>query len=542
MSNIQIIIQTAGGIGLFLLGMIVLTDGLRTLAGSAMRSVLMRFTSSPATGALTGAASTAVLQSSSATTVAAVGFVGAEILTFPQALGIIFGANIGTTFKGWLIAILGFKLSLVNIFLPLVFIGAVLRLFTKGRLSAIGYSIAGFGLIFVGITAMQQSMIELHGFISFENLPADTFLSRILLLGIGLLFSAITQSSSAGVVAALTALFTDLINFNQAAALVIGMDIGTTITAAMATIGGSVGAKRTGFSHVIYNFLTATMALFLITPYTSIWEYLAPGQLINNAEIALVAFHTFFNTLGVFLIIPFTGHFAGFMEKLIPGKISTYTQKLDFTLLEDPNLALNAVQTTIKSETLGLLSHISAILGGKGKEKRIDIDELQSAINDTQSYIDKINVESGMGVNWERLVNMIHALDHLQRLLERCEEQEDRAITARESADLSVQADLLKISIDKILGDIKNHHWTHAVWQAKDTSSKIHKLVKPFRQSVMDKVASGQYDVATGTENLEAIRWLRRVSKHIARIIQHYEQSILASGKTSQGNKANPGI
>ncbi|MGB3729069.1 MAG: Na/Pi symporter, partial [Thermodesulfobacteriota bacterium] len=152
MSEVLVIVHVAGGIGLFLLGMIVMTEGLRALAGSAMRSVLMRFTKSPATGALTGASSTAILQSSSLTTVAAVGFVGAGLITFPDALGIIFGANIGTTFKGWIIALLGFKYSLENVFLPLVFLGAILKLFTKGRLSTIGYSIAGFGLIFVGIT------------------------------------------------------------------------------------------------------------------------------------------------------------------------------------------------------------------------------------------------------------------------------------------------------------------------------------------------------------------------------------------------------
>ncbi|NIT12715.1 MAG: Na/Pi cotransporter family protein [Candidatus Dadabacteria bacterium] len=542
MSTFQIVIQTAGGIGLFLLGMIVLTDGLRALAGSTMRSALMQFTKSPATGALTGAASTAVLQSSSATTVAAVGFVGAELLTFPQALGIIFGANIGTTFKGWLIAILGFKLNLISIFLPLVFIGAVLRLFTKGRLCSIGYSIAGFGLIFVGITAMQHSMSELHGFISFENLPADTLLSRLLLIGFGLVFSAVTQSSSAGVVATLTALYADLINFNQAAALVIGMDIGTTVTAAMATVGGSVGAKRTGFSHVFYNFLTATVALFLISPYTALWEYLAPGQIIKNAEIALVAFHTLFNTLGVVLILPFATQFAHFMERLIPEKISTYTQKLDYALLEEPSLAINAVQATIKNEILALFSHISAVLDNKGKGVKTDLDELQSAINYTQSYIDKINIESGSGVNWERLVNMIHTLDHLQRLLERCEEEEDRAITARDSAELGSESNMLISSLNEIISDIDTNHWSHAVWLGNDTSSKIHNQVKPFRQSVMSKVATGEYDVATGTAKLEAIRWLRRVSKHIARILGHFEIALLASGQKPEQRINQPGI
>ena len=540
--NIQIIIQVAGGIGLFLLGMIVMTDGLRDLAGKAMRSVLMRFTKSPLTGALTGAASTAILQSSSATTVAAVGFVGAELITFPESLGIIFGANIGTTFKGWLIAILGFKLNLTNLFLPIVLIGAVLRLFTKGRLATIGYAIAGFGLIFVGITLMQQSMKEMHDIISFENLPADSFSSRLLLVGIGILFSAITQSSSAGVVATLTALFAGLINFNQAAALVIGMDIGTTVTAAMATIGGTPGARRTGFSHVIYNLITATVALFLITPYTAAWEYLAPGQLIKNAEIALVAFHTFFNTLGVILILPFTKHFAHFMIRLIPERVSSYTEKLDDSLLEQPDLALNAVQSAIKRETLGLLAHISAILGDKEKGERADLDELQSAINETQNYIDKLNLDSGEGVNWERLVNMIHTLDHLQRLHERCEEDEDRAITARDSTELRNECILLTNSIRKIIEYIEENKWLLASMQAKEVSSSIHKQVKPFRASIMDRVAVGEYDVITGTSNLEAIRWLRRVSKHIARITKHYEQAVLASGIPSKEGKIKTGI
>ena len=145
------IVQVLGGLGLFLLGMIIMTEGLRELAGDMIRSALMRFTSSPVTGAATGAISTAILQSSSATTVAAVGFVGAGLMTFDSSLGIIFGANIGTTITGWLVALFGFKLKLGTIMLPLILAGAILRLFAAGRLSSTGYALAGFGLIFVGI-------------------------------------------------------------------------------------------------------------------------------------------------------------------------------------------------------------------------------------------------------------------------------------------------------------------------------------------------------------------------------------------------------
>lgn len=128
--NFITIIQMVGGIGLFLLGMIVMTEGLKALAGNAVRAALMRFTRSPFTGAMTGAVGTAILQSSSATTVAAIGFVGAGLMSFPESLGIIFGANIGTTFKGWIFALLGFKYQVGLLVLPLIFVGAVQRLFS----------------------------------------------------------------------------------------------------------------------------------------------------------------------------------------------------------------------------------------------------------------------------------------------------------------------------------------------------------------------------------------------------------------------------
>jgi len=216
--------------------MIVMTDGLNALTGNAIRSALMRFTRSPLSGATTGAACTALLQSSSATTVAAVGFVGAGLMSFPSALGIIFGANIGTTITGWMVALLGFKLQLGLLVLPLVLIGSIMRLFGSGRVANIGYAIAGFGLIFIGITMLQQGMSDLQELFTFSQAGNDSVTGRIQLLLLGILFTVITQSSSAGVTTTLTALFSGMIGFEQAAAHVIGMDIGTTVTAALATI------------------------------------------------------------------------------------------------------------------------------------------------------------------------------------------------------------------------------------------------------------------------------------------------------------------
>ncbi|MDX1698800.1 MAG: Na/Pi symporter, partial [Thiohalobacterales bacterium] len=310
MQNTSLLLTAAGGLGLFLLGMVIMTDGLRTLAGDATRHILMKFTHTPASGAATGAITTALLQSSSATTVAAVGFVSAGLLTFPSALGIIFGANIGTTITGWLVALLGFKLKVGTLMLPLILAGTLLRLFAGGRRAAFGFGLAGFGLIFIGIDFMQTGMSGFGDIISPDRLPGDTLGGRLLLVLLGMLATIITQSSSAGVATTLTLLFAGMVNFHQAAALVIGMDIGTTFTALLATIGGTTGARRTGLSHVIYNFITAVLALSLIDIYVAGWEQLAPGVLAMQGEIGLVAFHTLFNILGVIFILPFTGLFA----------------------------------------------------------------------------------------------------------------------------------------------------------------------------------------------------------------------------------------
>jgi phosphate:Na+ symporter len=510
--------------------MIVMTDGLRALAGSAIRKALMHFTKSPYSGAVTGAASTAILQSSSATTVAAVGFVSAGLISFPESLGIIFGANIGTTITGWMVALLGFKLKLGTVVLPVILLGAILRLFGHGRAANIGYAMAGFGLIFVGITLMQQGMGGLTDIITPDILPADTLVGRLQLLGIGILITIITQSSSAGVAASLTALYAGAINFEQAAALVIGMNVGTTVTAAMATIGGTVASRRTGLSHVIYNLFTACGALIFITPYTLIWENLSPGSLNANAEIALVAFHTSFNALGVIIVLPFTAHFARLMIKLVPEIVPSFTRRLGMAVLDSPTLALNAVQDTIHDELIALLRHVNAILGDSVMGRRTDLLELQAALDETHAYVDRIHLQETKGAEWERMVQVVHTLDHMQRLHERCEEEEDRAITARGSAELSEYRDLLIETINGVFNDMETNRWTEAAERADKTASYIHDQVEPLREKIMAKIASHEIDVPEGTAQLEAIRWLERVSKHVARILRHHGQAVLATG------------
>ncbi len=534
--TLNIILQFLGGLGLFLLGMIVMTDGLKALAGNAIRRALMRFTRSPLSGAMTGATCTALLQSSSATTVAAVGFVGAGLMSFPSALGIIFGANLGTTITGWMVALLGFKLQLGLLVLPLILAGAIMHLFGRNRIANSGYAVAGFGLIFVGIMMLQQGMGGLHESLPFGQFSGDSLTDLIVLALLGIVFTVITQSSSAGVAAALTALFSGLIGFEQAAALVVGMDIGTTVTAALATIGRSVAARRTGFSHVIYNCLTGLGAFLLISPYVLLWETLAPNALMANAEIALVAFHTSFNLLGVIIVLPFTKQFARLVERLIPATAPQRTDILDHSLLQEPALAINAVQIAIEDVFHLLLRHIAVLLGSatpppSSTAQPISLHEIQQTLDQIHNYLDEIHLEREQSAEWQRLVALIHTLDHMQRLHERCDEDAERAVTARTTATLQSQCAELVDGIGEIEIAAHSRRWHAACQRASLIATTINENRPEARATVMASIGSGELTVPDGTARLEAVRWLHRVSHHIARICTHITEAYVASAK-----------
>ena len=314
--------ELIGGLGLFLLGMITMTEGLRALAGDALRRWLVRATQTPLSGAVSGAVCTALLQSSSATTVAAVGFVAADLMSFPAALGIVFGANLGTTITGWMVALLGFKLKIGALAWVLVFAGAILRLFASGRLAAIGMAVAGFALIFVGVGAMQDAMVGIRDVFTFDRFTGATFTDRLALVAFGAAFTIVAQSSSAGVAATLTALHTGIVDFPQAASLVIGMDVGTTVTALAAATGAGVNARRTGLSHVVYNVMTGTAAFLLVPIYVEIWNTLAPGGCRCTPNSRSSAFTACSTRSASSPVLPFTRSFARLMERLVGGTVS----------------------------------------------------------------------------------------------------------------------------------------------------------------------------------------------------------------------------
>jgi len=408
----------------------------------------------------------------------------------------------------------------------------VMRLFAKDRLATIGFSIAGFGLIFVGISLMQDGMSGLNNVITPDFFPEDTILGRIKLFLLGLAITFVTQSSSAGVAAAVTALAAGAISFEQAAAMIIGMDVGTTFKTAIAAIGGSVGARRTGLSHIIYNMFTAIGAMLMLTPFILFWEWSVPGFIGNNSEIALVAFHSFFNTLGVIVVLPFTTQFASLIEKVVPEKESLFTRGLDKSLLKDNGMAITALTMSVQRETLALLKHLIFLLGNTVNGYLTNLEEMQQALDKTHSFADHIHIKDEKEKHRLKLLSLIHALDHMQRLHERIDEDADRAETARFLNLLDEPRKKLSHLITGLLSEDALDVDADKLVHFNNYLDYLDEKTESLRDQTMAKIAVSELSVDEANRHLEAIRWLRRVSIHVHKIVYH-----LVNGKNNSDEK-----
>ena len=309
-----------GGIGLFLFGMSLMTDGLKSLAGESLKQLLSRFTGGKFSAILSGMVLTAVIQSSSATILMTIGFVSAGLITFTQSLGVIIGTSIGSTSTGWIVSLVGFQISMGSLALPIIGIGVFLRLFTHGKMSSLGSVMTGFGMLFLGISVLQDGMADFSDVFDFTSFNGDRFYHLLLLALIGIVMTVIMQSSSVAVAITLTALYSGAINFDQGAALVIGQNIGTTFKAIIAAIGASHAAKRTSVAHILFNLFTGFVALALFPLLTSAVFKMSDWLDVDDLTISLALFYTLFNVLGVLMILPFMKPFEKLIARFVPGK------------------------------------------------------------------------------------------------------------------------------------------------------------------------------------------------------------------------------
>jgi len=371
----------AGGLGLFLLAVNMISDGLKLAAGHALRNLLGKWTRTPAHGIATGLSITAIVQSSSAVTIATIGFVNAGLITMYQALGVVYGANLGTTVTGWLVAIIGFKINVDAFALPIIGIGMLLHLTGKNSSRAhFGMALAGFGLFFIGIDVLKDAFEGLAAAIDLQKFTVDGIAGVFFYVGIGFLMTVLTQSSSAAIAITLTAATGGILGLYAAAAMVIGANVGTTSTAVIAVIAATPNAKRVAGAHIIFNVVTGIVALLILPLLFLVVK--TTGNILGLQDIpavTLALFHTTFNVLGVLLMWPLSQRLSHFLEKrfVTQEEIEGHPRYLDKNIAVSPVLAVNALALEL-SRIASVVRRMSrsVLETDKNHKKRIASDHL----------------------------------------------------------------------------------------------------------------------------------------------------------------------
>lgn len=521
METVSVVI---GGVGLFLLGMILMTDGMKALAGNSLKKQLSKFTGGIFRSIFSGAAVTAIVQSSSATTLMTIGFVSAGLLTFTQSIGVILGANLGSTITGWIVSVIGLKVSVTSFALPLIGIGALLKFFTDGRYSSQGMTIAGFGLLFLGIGTLQDGMSDVARSFSLQSYGEDSFFQLLLLVVIGIVMTIIMQSSSTAMVITLTALAAQALSFEQAAVLVVGQNIGTTAKAYVATIGGTVHARRTAITHILFNIIVAIITLLFLPFIISFILWVGKMASFQDLAISLAFFSSFIYVIGILIVVPLLPVFIKIITRIIPEKGDKLTKYLDASVATVAPVAIEAVRRTLVRVAKAIAAIGEAIYEKKvlTATMRKEIEEIHAALNETRQFLSQVGNEgfSRTEKEYYQQIALIHCIDHLDRLLKALEDSEYLNQLNKNKMILAVSDEMEKLFSE--IHECLNYDSQEAlVYKVKVNSLSIAELRRTSRKEIIEKTVLRQADVEESIQKVHTLHWIDRTAYHLWRSMQH---------------------
>ncbi|MFT7614628.1 MAG: phosphate:Na+ symporter, partial [Parvicellaceae bacterium] len=402
------LLKLIGALCFFIYGMKVMSEGIQKLAGNSMRKILGSLTKNRVFGAITGFSTTALVQSSSATTVMIVSFVNAGLLSLTQSIGVIMGANVGTTITAWLITILGFKVKMSVIAIPMIGIGFPMFFSSKAKMKALAEFIIGFALLFLGLDELKHAVPDIkHNPEVLEFLRTWTsmgFMSTLLFVGVGTILTVVVQSSSAAMALTLVLCANGTIPFEAAAAMVLGENIGTTITANLAAMVGNIHAKRAALAHFVFNIFGVIWMLiafqgfiYVINEYMVSNDYGSPLTEPESVPFALSFFHTTFNILNVLLLIWFVNLIAKIVIKIAPSKGDADEEfRLEYIstgLMSTPEMSI--MEATKEVSKFGNITYkmsekVRSLLIETDRKKRI---KLHASIKKYEEITDRIEIE-----------------------------------------------------------------------------------------------------------------------------------------------------
>ncbi|WP_228154932.1 Na/Pi cotransporter family protein [Aliarcobacter cryaerophilus] len=339
------------GIAIFIIGMFFMQDGFKQLSGGILEKLLEKFTSNTLYAIATGFLSTSVVQSSTIITLIVVSFLSAELLTLVQAVGIVFGSNVGSTTTAWIVSSLGVDVKISTYAFPMLVFGVVLRFFKSNGVKGSGNVLLGLGFIFLGISYMKDGFDIMKNSIDLASYAMEGYLGIIVYILIGILITVVIQSSAATLAIVITALNADSITYVNAIALAIGANVGTTLTTILASFASNENGKRVALIHLLFNLISATFITIFIFQFINLTDFIAPflGVSDNNYGMKLALFHTIFSVTGVILLTPAISLLVKLSEKLIQKKVSSASKPkyLNPSVLSNPDASLAALRKEI---------------------------------------------------------------------------------------------------------------------------------------------------------------------------------------------------
>jgi phosphate:Na+ symporter len=545
--NQDLIFGLVGGLGLFLFGMKIMSEGLQKVAGDRMRKILAALTNNRLIGTLVGLAVTAIIQSSSATTVMVVGFVNAGLMSLVQSIGVVLGANIGTTVTAQIIA---FKIT--KFALPAIGIGTALKLFSRNRKwMYVGEVILGFGILFFGMQIMKDSFGPVKGSEELRNLLLVIGDNHLLGVLIGAIMTVIVQSSTASIGITLALASSGLLTFEASVAIILGENIGTTITANLAAIGTNLAARRTAFAHFLFNFIGVGYMLLLFPFFMNFVSSITPGEadfVVQTQQQAaslgsalgdkpfiarhIANTHTLFNIVNTIIFLPLVGVLAKLTTLLIRGReeeMEFHLKYIDNRVLNTPPIALGQA----KSETrrmaqiaLEMLDETALFLQDQdekrisGLEKKEDIvDMLQKEITD---FLVALSQKSITLETSKSIASMMHMVNDLERVGDHCENlwrlgrrKKDQKVAFSDvgMAEIAELAETCRKFLSFVLAAMERGDLT-ILEKAQHMEETIDELEENLRNNHITRLNTGECAVLPGLIYIDMLHNFEKIGDH----------------------------
>ena len=532
-----------GGLGLFLFGMKNLSSGIKNAAGDRLKKILHYLTINRVTGIFAGAGITCLLQSSSAVTVMVVGFVNAGLMALKQAISVVMGANIGTTLTAWIVASISWfdNTKISTYALPMVGIGFGLTFFWKSnKTRSYGYAILGFGMLFLGLGFMKEAFGPIKGSGMIESMFQKFGDHPILGVLVGTVFTIILQSSSATIAIVQVLALDGVIGFDTAIALVLGDNIGTTITAQIAAVGGTTSARRTAMAHTLFNVIgVAYMMIFLYTGiYARFIGLIFGGVHPGNITFAIALSHSIFNIANTLIFLPFIYYLEKLTILLIRARdtdMDAEPKFLDENLLSTPSVALE--QTTreiIRMTKIAREAFNDAVRGflkndrkslAKVPNKEEAVDNLQTEITRYLIALSQKRLDEKVAQKLPVLLHTVNDIervcDHAENLSEIAERKIDQKLEMTEIANseitrMATEADDMMDDVMEALG--QNDHTVAR--RALEREDNLNRMQMEFRQNHIDRLNRGECGLLPGLVYIDMLANIEKIGDHLTNVAQ----------------------